>query len=237
MGEDGYSREYNDNYNRQYSDKYDRMSPQDSKYRGYNENQRLYRDEQRSKYAYKDIDFCSENKKNYSSEAFYRYSIRDDGHRRSNDYYHKSENAYYHRGSDLDYVSKKVYCSDEYIKKPRMDSRYINNNSQDNSFYSKDVSYNKAYRAKHVPADPNCSIGVFGFNPNTTEDDLKKLLVNKLSGLSDYTYKLIMDEKTLLCKGYCFINFKCLNDAITAKYILNSESYRGQDFKCDYSYK
>ena len=221
----GYSRGYDDGYKKQYSD---------SKFRSYNDNQRFYRDDQRTKYGYRDSDFSSENKKNYDNEDYYKRTVRNDIYKRSNDYYSRNGDNYY-KISDLDYVSRKSYNYDDYSKKPRSDTRYPNNNYD--SYYSKDSTYNKTHKAKHIPAEPNCTIGVFGFNPNTTDEDLKNLLLDKLVDFSGYTYKLIMDEKTLLCKGYCFINFKCLNDAVTAKYILNCESYRGQDFKCDYSYK
>lgn len=230
-----YSRGYEDDLKKQYSERYEKGSRQpysDSKSRSYNENQRFYREEQRG-YGYRDSEFSDENKKNYNGDSFYRSSSRNDGFRRSNDYYPKNENSYY-KVSDLDYISKKNYGYDEYNKKPKIESR---NSISQESFYNKELPYSKPYKTKHIPAEPNCTIGVFGFNPNTTDEDLKNLLIEKLPTISNYTHKLIMDERTLQCKGYCFINFKCLNDAITAKSILNLESYRGQDFKCDYSYK
>lgn len=89
----------------------------------------------------------------------------------------------------------------------------------------------------HPPADPNNTIGIFGFGQYTTEDDIKKLLRERLPGISGYTYKLIVDERSGFCRGFCFVDFKSLEDAIVAREILNFESFRGSDFKCDFSYK
>lgn len=224
MGDDQYSNART-NYNRGYDDFNNYYSDRNTK--NYKDEQRNYRDEPRSQYGYREYaPEYDENKKNYNRNEYYR---------KPSDYYLKNENNY-SKVSDLDY-SKKNFAYDDYQKKARLDSRGPFNVQQD-QFYSKDQSYiNKPYKIKHVPAEPNSTIGVFGFNPSTTEEDLKNCLSDKLKNLSEYTFKLIMDERTMLCKGYCFINFKCLDDAISAKHILNLENFRGQDFKCDYSYK
>lgn len=171
----------------------------------------------------------------YKSESFdsrSNYYDRNSSFENSRYYtesYKQFENGRY---SDVNDYGSRFYDSsrrqstyDDTYKRYRLDTRYPSD------------GYNKPYRSKHVPAGPNNTIGVFGFNPNTTEEDLKILLNSLFSDKFEYTSKLIMDERTGLCKGFCFIDFKCLDHAITAKNMLSKESFRGQDFKCDYSYK
>lgn len=132
------------------------------------------------------------------------------------------------RMSDFDYISqidpyRRPHYSKEYSKRTRVNRG--NENTQ------------RTFKLKHVPADPNNTVGVFGFSQYTKDEDVKKLLAKRLKRLGEYSYKLIIDERTGLCKGFCFIDFKCLEDAIIAKDILSFESLWGLDFKCDFSYK
>lgn len=92
-------------------------------------------------------------------------------------------------------------------------------------------------RPKHASADPNNTLGIFGLSQFITEDEMRAALTEKLPEMKGYSFKMVMDERTGLCKGFCFVDFVCLNDAMSAKDILNNESFRGQDFRCDYSYK
>ncbi|KAM0680006.1 transformer 2 beta [Glugoides intestinalis] len=132
------------------------------------------------------------------------------------------------RMSDFDYISQvDTYKRPEhpraYLKRPRVDK-------------GNEIAQ-KVFKMRHVPAEPNNTVGVFGFSQYTNEEDVKKLLAKRLKNLREYTYKLITDERTGLCKGFCFVDFKCLEDAIIAKDILSFESLWGLDFKCDFSYK
>lgn len=154
----------------------------------------------------------------------WRENYYDTGHRFSN-------------MSDLDYISKsdnntvRKYESYESYKRPRIDYKTEFSRSMHDNYNS------RPYKTRHISAEPNNTLGLFGLHQSITEEDLKAVLEEKLIGLSGYSYKLIMDERSGLCKGFCFIDFLSLNDAISARKILGSESFRGQDFKCDYSYK
>lgn len=104
----------------------------------------------------------------------------------------------------------------------------------------RDSRYSKGdgrWKNKRVPAEPNKVLGIFGFQRHTTDEDVQKLLIEKLLNINGYTFKLINDDILGICKGFCFVEFKCLEDAANAKEILSFESFRGQDLKCDFSYK
>lgn len=123
------------------------------------------------------------------------------------------DDPYYRRTEDKKYSR----FDDRPIKKPRVEQRGV--------------------KPKHIPGTPNLTIGIFGLPCTTTETDLRHILTEKLEGFDQYTHKLIIDERTGLCKGFCFVNFSSLNDSIRAKEIMSIESFRGNDFKCDFSYK
>lgn len=95
----------------------------------------------------------------------------------------------------------------------------------------------RSAKHRHVLADPNSTLGIFGLSQFVTEDEMKIALAEKLPEIREYSLKMIVDERTGLSKGFCFVDFACLDDAMSAKEILNKESFRGQDFRCDYSYK
>jgi RNA recognition motif-containing protein len=114
--------------------------------------------------------------------------------------------------------------TEEVYKRPRVDGK-------------NDSSFLKSTRPRHASADPNSTLGIFGLNQFVTEDEMRTALAEKLPGMEGYSFKMIVDERTGLCKGFCFVDFACLDDAMSAKDILNSESLRGQDFRCDYSHK
>lgn len=117
------------------------------------------------------------------------------------------------------------------------DTRDSSYNSRDNNTYNRDnnrgIDNLKRFRStdtfikkpKHVPADPNNTIGIFGFNQFTTDEDVRCLLKNRIGHIKGYTHKLIIDERTGFCKGFCFVDFKCLEDAINAKDIFSFERY------------
>lgn len=98
-------------------------------------------------------------------------------------------------------------------------------------------SLSKPARPKHPLTSPNSTLGIFGLCQSVTEDEMRTALAEKLPGMREYSLKMIVDERTGLSKGFCFVDFACLDDAMTAKEILSNESFRGQDFRCDYSYK
>lgn len=161
----------------------------------------------------------------YDPYDYQRYSDRNVNDRRDwngYDHYHSSN---YERMSDLDYISS----SDQYKRRFRSEPRSYHT--------SNDQSYSKHNKGRHAPADPSNTIGIFGFGHYTTEEDVRKILQNKIPHIKGYNYKLIIDERTGFCRGFCFVDFKCLEDAVNAKNILSFESFRGLDLKCDFSYK
>lgn len=210
---------------------------EDKNQRGYYRGRGYQRRDYQDKYTQRnqnydrmsDLDYVSKPE-GYKEDHYKRDGgYRGDYRRESPDYYRRDVNPSYKRDTNEYYrrEQEETYKSDgsrDYMKRTRMDQRTLE-------------QHQRQSKARHVPADPNNTIGVFGFSPYTTDEEVRELLKKKLPGMSGYTHKLIMDERTGLCKGFCFLDFKCLEDALTAKEILSFESFRGLDFKCDFSYK
>jgi len=258
---ESYPYEYRDNDNRSYDSEYTRkknmesyrakLSPSEYEYKKYSKPSPSHFSEEN--YGYQDSYRGFKNREQPYSSGDYR---AQDPYRRKeeesstfssnqyrNSYYNprSSENSSY-KMSDLDYISNSE-SSRKYESYNKRDDPVKRN---EDSFKRSKTDYKsppydsaayKTQKSKRVSADPNNTLGLFGLHHSTTDEDLNQLLEDKLKGLKGYTYKLIVDDRTGFCKGFCFIDFVSLNDAITAKFILNSESFRGQDFKCDYSYR
>lgn len=174
----------------------------------------------------------SDKKRYYSRRENYDDEYNDRRYQDQNYKRYRDTNGYssnfnsYETIPDLEYITRT-----EQYKKPV----FIKDNAK--RYRDNFRPFSSQFKDKHIPAEPNNTIGVFGFGPYTTDEDIKNLLKDKLKNINEYTYKLITDDRTGLCKGFCFVDFKCLEDAINAKDILSFESFRGQDFKCDFSYK
>ncbi|ELA40796.1 uncharacterized protein VICG_02167, partial [Vittaforma corneae ATCC 50505] len=165
-------------------------------------------------------------KDTYNSHGYSRYLDRDvddwndHSYPRSISYFNSHE-----RMSEFDYISR----TDQYKKRFRSESRGY--------YSSSDQAYSRYNKGRHAPADPSNTIGIFGFSHYTTEEDVRKLLKDKIPHIEGYNCKVIIDERTGFCRGFCFVDFKCLEDAVNARDILNFDSFRGLDLKCDFSYK
>ncbi|AFN83109.1 putative nucleolar transformer 2-like protein [Encephalitozoon romaleae SJ-2008] len=82
---------------------------------------------------------------------------------------------------------------------------------------------------------PSKAIGVFGLGAYITEDDVKNFLKERISGITNYKVVIVYDKYSGLSKGYGFIQFDTLDDAITAKNKLLGQTIKGKEIRIDYS--
>lgn len=82
---------------------------------------------------------------------------------------------------------------------------------------------------------PSKAIGVFGLGAYITEDDVRNFLKERISGITNYKVVIVYDKYNGLSKGYGFIQFDTLDDAITAKNRLGGQTIKGKEIRIDYS--
>lgn len=90
---------------------------------------------------------------------------------------------------------------------------------------------------KSIPTNvpPSKAIGLFGLNIHATEDDVRDFLKEKISDIRDYRVILVYDRHRGGSKGYGFVYFDTLDDAVTAKTRLEGEMIKGKEVRVDYT--
>ncbi|KAM0671659.1 transformer 2 beta [Ordospora colligata] len=95
-------------------------------------------------------------------------------------------------------------------------------------------SERNALRAKRNGA-PSKSIGLFGLGAYVTEEDITEFLKEKVCEIQRYKVVIVYDKYKKVSKGYGFLQFETLDDAITAKKKLLGQTIKGKEIRIDYS--
>lgn len=82
---------------------------------------------------------------------------------------------------------------------------------------------------------PSRAVGLFGLGAYITEDDIKDFLKERVGGVSGYRVVIVYDKCKKMSKGYGFIQFDTLDDAITVKNRLTGQTIKGKEIRVDYS--
>ncbi|AFM98389.2 hypothetical protein EHEL_060150 [Encephalitozoon hellem ATCC 50504] len=82
---------------------------------------------------------------------------------------------------------------------------------------------------------PSRAIGIFGLGAYITEDDVKGFLKERIDEITNYKVVIVYDKYNGLSKGYGFIQFDTVDDAITAKNRLTGQTIKGKEIRIDYS--
>lgn len=86
------------------------------------------------------------------------------------------------------------------------------------------------------PTEPNETIGIFNLSYNLTPRDFDEYLNGKLADFKGkFTAKLVLSKFTDKCRGYGFVQFEDIKDAIKAKGILENGEIFDQQYRVAYS--
>lgn len=90
---------------------------------------------------------------------------------------------------------------------------------------------------RHMAActPPSKAIGIFGLSVYATEDDVKDFLREKIRGIENYRVIMVYDKHRRMSKGYGFIYFDTVDDAISAKGRLTGQMIKGKEIRVDYA--
>ncbi|KAH9411306.1 hypothetical protein HK407_06g11370 [Ordospora pajunii] len=91
-----------------------------------------------------------------------------------------------------------------------------------------------ALRAKRNGA-PSKAIGLFGLGAYVTEEDVTEFLKEKVCEVQKYKVVIVYDKYRKVSKGYGFLQFETLDDAITTKKKLVGQTIKGKEIRIDYS--
>lgn len=92
-------------------------------------------------------------------------------------------------------------------------------------------------RKREIPVNPPPSkvIGLFGLSSHATLDDVKEFLAEKIPDIRYENVHLVKDGYTGQSRGFGFIYFSSLDEAITAKELLQGQSIYNKAVRVDYS--
>lgn len=113
-------------------------------------------------------------------------------------------------------------------------NRNIEESRQD-YYYKHDGSAEKPWKNVPTNVPPSKSIGLFGLSVYATEDDVRDFLKEKISDIQGYKVIIVYDRHRRMSKGYGFVYFETLDDAITAKDRLTGQMIKGKEIRVDYS--
>jgi RNA recognition motif. (a.k.a. RRM, RBD, or RNP domain) len=214
---------YNDRFKEERNRDYDRRRDD-----GY-DSRPSHRDEYRSREPYPSRD------SRYSERRDDGYGSRPD-ERRRDPYAHKS------RYDDRDDYPRKRYESapsryDEPVRRyddyPR---RSYNDEPRRGDNYRSSEPHGAERRSNSDDAPPNKTLGLFNMSCNVDNNMLLDHLDEKLAKFKgNYDAKVIIDRNTGKCRGYSFVTFRSLDDAIAAKSCLEGCSLDERPYKVVYS--
>ncbi len=184
-----------------------------------------------------------EGRREYDSrdERLPRYPVRYDERRRFGGYrgeyppmrYEERKYGGYRGYDDVRYPEYRDYGRGrEYGRYPRGDyygGRYWSG--------KRDMAYPTRRVVRRDDAPPNVTIALFNLNRDTTKDDLDKVIDNILRDevKNQYVSKVIIDNHTGRCRGYGFITFEKIEDAIKAKGLLENIVILGNTVRIAFS--
>lgn len=92
-------------------------------------------------------------------------------------------------------------------------------------------------KKREIPINPPPSkvIGLFGLSSHATLDDVKEFLAEKIPGIRYENVHLVRDGYTGQSRGFGFVYFSSLDEAITAKEQLQGQSIYNKVVRVDYS--
>lgn len=92
-------------------------------------------------------------------------------------------------------------------------------------------------KKREIPVNPPPSkvIGLFGLSSHATLDDVKEFLAEKIPGIRYENVHLVRDGYTGQSRGFGFVYFSSLDEAITAKEQLQGQSIYNKVVRVDYS--
>lgn len=91
-------------------------------------------------------------------------------------------------------------------------------------------------KIREDPIDPNETIGIFNLSFGITQVEFDDFLAEKLPDLKGkFTTKLIFDRITNQCRGFGFVTFDDISDAVKAKQLLEGGEINGQAYRAAYS--
>lgn len=129
---------------------------------------------------------------------------------------------------------------DDDVRKRRYDDDYRmppgGDRFERDRFAPRDGFESRPKRMREDPKEPNETIGIFNLSFNLKLSDFEDFLAEKLADFKGkYTSKLIMNRDTGMCKGFGFVTFSDIEDAIKAKPVLDGGSILGQEYRAAYS--
>lgn len=93
-------------------------------------------------------------------------------------------------------------------------------------------------KIREDPAEPNETIGIFNLSFGISLPEFEDYFNEKLADLKGkFTSKLIFNRQTNQCKGFGFLTFDDIADAVKAKQLLEGGEINGQAFRAAYSVK
>lgn len=95
----------------------------------------------------------------------------------------------------------------------------------------------RASQQTNTQPNPTNVLHLSNLSVYTTEEDLKDVFDEKILHIRDYTIRLAVDEGRGLCKGFCFVRFKSLEEAMHARSALEDETIKGCTMQVQYSLK
>ncbi|KAI5149917.1 transformer-2 protein [Enteropsectra breve] len=168
----------------------------------------------------------------------YERSGRDerDSYRRDDRDYGRDRDSY--RRDDRDYERPRYERSgrdrDDYGRDRDSDRGYKRSYDDD---YAPKRRRDEGSFGDRAPAEPNETLGLFNLPYECVQRDLDDYLEKPLEKFrKEYQARLILDRMTGRAKGFGFITFKSVDDAIEAKNILsNGEEFNGKVLRVDFA--
>lgn len=150
------------------------------------------------------------------------------------------------RYDDSRYNDRRVRPFDDYRREPpryedrgRYDdrqSRYPDDYRRDGPPGPRFGGYRERAPVRQDDAEPNETVGIFNLSRDTTEQDLESALSEKLTDYRGrYSTKLIMDRMTGKCRGFAFLTFESIDEAVKAKDILSGIEVLGHQTRAAFS--
>lgn len=106
----------------------------------------------------------------------------------------------------------------------------------DDDYQRRDDYDRRPKKTREDPTTPNETIGIFNLSYNLTPKDFEDFLDEKLVDFKGkYTQKLVLNRNTGACRGFGFVTFSDINDAIEAKKVIDNGDILGQPYRAAFS--
>jgi len=169
-----------------------------------------------------------ENNRNYSGRPDY------DNDRKYGDRNQRSNYGYQREGDNEQrgYSGYNRRNEDSYDRR----NTWNNKRSYEPSFDDEKGGFNKRIK-KDIPLNPppSSTLGIFGINISATRDDLTEFVDTNISGIPYDKLNLVTDRNTGDSRGFAFVYFSSINDAMEAKKLLTGKELHNKAIRVDYS--